>query len=130
VEFAFRPLVWGQGQLREMREEHRMRQEPSTLERQVDREILAVTTEDHPLLGVADPLPDGPHHRDQQALAVPWGHVDQQPVNLAGRDRLEVLGDVLEVPARDKRTGGHQRPDPGQEGRETRGRLPREIFVA
>ena len=65
------------------------------------REVLGVRGADVAQLRLRprSPLPGRPEHADRERLHGAGRHVDQQPVDLAGGHRLEMLGDGVDVPA-------------------------------
>jgi hypothetical protein len=69
-------------------------------------EDLGVGGEQPPQPRLAQPLPRRPEHRHAQRLHRARRLVDDQPVQLPGRDGFEVLADRVDVPARDERGGG------------------------
>ena len=82
------------------------------------RQVLGVRRADVAQLRLRprSPLPGRPEHADRERLHRARRHVDQQPVDLAGGHRLEVLGDRVDVPAVDVgRAGLDHRPGAADE---------------
>jgi hypothetical protein len=75
-----------------------------------DREVFAVAREDEALRGIVQPIPRRPEDRDAQALHMPRRNVDDQVLDLPTRDRLEMLGDRVDVPIPDQRRPGFDEP--------------------
>jgi hypothetical protein len=86
--------------------EARALDEPPALERVARREDLGVGGKEPPRLRVREPLPGRPEDRDRERLHVARWDVDDEPLKLSSRYRLEVLADRLDVPVRDERRAG------------------------
>lgn len=79
--------------------------EPPHLQRVAYGELRRVGAAE-PLMGCAvDPCPRWPHDRDDRGLRCTEGDVDQQPSDLAARDRFEVFADGADVPVIEERLG-------------------------
>jgi hypothetical protein len=76
--------------------------EPAALDTVARRQRHRVAAIKPASLWVRYPLPNRPEDADGQRFHMPWGDVDQEGVNLAVGDSLQMFADHLEVPTINK----------------------------
>ena len=74
-----------------------------------ERKLVAVADDEDPMPGLKPEKECREGHRHRQGLEMAWRHVDDEAIDLAPADALELIGNGLDMPVRQKRHAGVER---------------------